>query len=69
MKYIAKRIWRPEDVAKLKDFVERGVSPMRAAAHFRRSIGAVQERARLEGFPFPDRRVVRRERQEEKHAT
>jgi hypothetical protein len=57
-KHPTNRTWKSEDLEKLRHFAESGVSPARAAAHFKRSIAAIQNKARLEGFPFPDRRDI-----------
>ncbi|MEH2511248.1 hypothetical protein V1291_002602 [Nitrobacteraceae bacterium AZCC 1564] len=59
MKHPTSRSWTPEDIEKLRHFVETGVSPARTAAHFKRSMVSVQARARQEGFP--DRRYLQRE--------
>lgn len=68
MKHPTSRSWTPDDIEKLRHFVETGVSPARAAAHFKRSMVSVQARARQEGFPFPDRRYLQRERRAKEQA-
>jgi serine/threonine-protein kinase RIO1 len=65
MTHITTRTWMPEDLEKLRRFVEAGVSPNRVAVHFKRSIAAVKQRAYQEGFPFPDMRDVKRQRSKE----
>jgi serine/threonine-protein kinase RIO1 len=60
MKHVTTRTWKPEDFEKLRKFVEAGVSPTRAAVHFKRTVVAVKARAKQEGFPFPDMRDVKR---------
>ncbi len=62
MKHPTRRSWKPEDIQKLRRFVENGVSPTRAAAHFKRTIASVQIKARQEGFPFPHQRDLARAR-------
>ncbi len=60
MKHPTSRTWKVEDLEKLRKFVETGASPVRAAVHFKRSLAAVQGKARQEGFPFPDQRDLAR---------
>jgi hypothetical protein len=60
MRHVTTRTWKPEDLEKLRKFVESGVSPSRAAVHLKRSVAAVKLRAMLEGFPFSDMRDVKR---------
>jgi hypothetical protein len=60
MRHATTRTWKPEDLEKLRRFVESGVSPSRAAVHLKRSAAAVKLRALMEGSPFPDMRDVKR---------
>ncbi len=61
VRHITTRTWLPHQVEELKKLVEAGASPARAAAHFRRTQCAVQIKAKAEGFPFTDRREVKRQ--------
>jgi hypothetical protein len=60
MRHVTSRTWKPEDLEKLRRFVEAGVSPTRAAVHFKRTVLGVKIKAKQEGFPFPDIRGVKR---------
>jgi hypothetical protein len=60
MTHITTRTWRPEDLEKLRTLVESGVSPIRAAVHFKRTVVGVKAKAKQEGFPFPDMRDLKR---------
>jgi hypothetical protein len=59
---ITNRSWTPEDLDTLKKHVADGSSPARVAVNLKRSITSVQSKARLEGFPFPHSRDVKRDR-------
>lgn len=60
MKRITTRTWTPEQIEELRKLVETGASPHRAAARLKRSVTSVQNKAKTEGFPFADRRSVKR---------
>lgn len=62
MTHITNRTWTAADIERLKRLVETGVSAARAAVIFRRSIVSVKAQAKRFGFPFPDERVLKRER-------
>ncbi len=61
-KHASNRSWKPEDLEALRTLVAAGSSPARVSVHLKRSISSVQSKARLEGYPFPHRRDVKRER-------
>lgn len=61
-KHVTNRTWTPEDIEVLRKLVSAGVSPSRAAIHLKRSPSSVQSKARMEGFPFPRKLDVKRER-------
>jgi hypothetical protein len=52
----------PDDERRLQEMVKQGVSAMRAAVAFKRSVVAVKTKAKQLGCPFPDDRSLRRER-------
>lgn len=60
--HITNRTWTAQDIERLKQMVETGVSAQRAAVVFRRSIIAVKTQAKKCGFPFPDERELKRQR-------
>lgn len=62
MTHITSRTWTAGDIERLKQLVASGTSAARAAVIFRRSIVSVKAQAKRFGFPFPDERVLRRER-------
>lgn len=62
MTHITNRTWTAADIERLKQLVASGVSAARAAVIFRRSIVSVKAQAKRFGFPFPDERVLKRER-------
>jgi hypothetical protein len=62
MTHITNRTWTAADIEHLKQLVASGVSAARAAVIFRRSIVSVKAQAKRFGFPFPDERVLKRER-------
>jgi len=51
--------WTKEDTDRLKNFVVRGYSTVRASAALKRSIASVRKQARKIGCPFPPFRIVR----------
>lgn len=59
--HITSRTWMPEQLEELRALVTAGASPARAAARLKRSIASVQIKAKDEGFPFVDRRIVKRQ--------
>ena len=61
--HVTNRTWTPQDIERLKQMVETGVSAQRASVAFRRSIVAVKSQAKKCGFPFPDERELKRKRQ------
>lgn len=61
--HVTNRTWTAQDLERLKQMVESGVSAQRASVAFRRSIVAVKAQAKKCGFPFPDDRVLKRKRQ------
>lgn len=60
--HVTSRTWTAEQTQELKDLVEAGASANRAAARLKRSVVAVQTKAKAEGFPFKDLRQVKRDR-------
>jgi hypothetical protein len=62
MKHVTNRTWLPDDVRRLRKMVEEGVSSTRAAVAFRRTTTAVKVQAKKMGHPFPNERVLKRER-------
>lgn len=64
MMHVTNRTWTAQDIERLKQMVETGVSAQRASVVVRRSIVAVKGQAKKCGFPFPDERVLKRKRQE-----
>lgn len=59
--HITNRSWTSEHVEELRKLVKAGASPLRAAAHLRRTTIAVQIKAKNAGFPFTDKRVAKRQ--------
>jgi hypothetical protein len=57
--HVTNRSWTPEMDERLKQLVQSGASVTRAAAALKRTVGAVQTRARNLGMPFKPRRIVR----------
>ena len=55
-----KAVWTGEQNERLKAFVAQGVSIIRAAAVFNRTITSVRIQARKVGAPFPPMRVFRK---------
>jgi GcrA cell cycle regulator len=62
MSHVTNRTWTSADIERLKQLVASGVSAARAAVIFRRSIVSVKGQAKRLGFPFPDERILKRER-------
>lgn len=62
--HVTNRTWTEQDIVRLKEMVETGISAQRASVAFRRSIVAVKSQAKKCGFPFPDERALKRKRQE-----
>jgi hypothetical protein len=62
MRHVTSRTWKPEDLQRLQELVASGVSAARAAVMFRRSIGCVKAQAKRIGTPFPDDRLLKRQR-------
>src|SRR4051794_3640448 len=62
MKHVTNRTWTPDDLVYLGKMADQGVSAARAAVALRRSITAVKVQAKKIGHPFPDERVLKRER-------
>jgi hypothetical protein len=52
----------PDDIRRLQEMCERGISAVRAAVVLRRSIVSVKGKAKSLGVPFPDDRLLKRER-------
>jgi hypothetical protein len=55
-----KRPWLPEDDERLRAFVGKGTSLVRAAAAMKRKMKSVQQRARKIGCPFSPLRIARK---------
>jgi hypothetical protein len=55
-----KAVWTDEDNERLKALVAQGVSVIRAAATFKRSITSVRTQARKLGSPFPPMKQFRK---------
>ncbi len=53
---ITSRSWTAEDVVLLARMVDEGASPFRASAALRRTMKAVQLKAKENGTPFPHRK-------------
>jgi hypothetical protein len=68
-KHVTTRSWSDQDVAKLRRFVESGISAARAASHLKRGILSVRRKANSEGCPFPSTREVKKLRVEKELAT
>jgi hypothetical protein len=62
MKHVTNRTWMPDDERRLIEMSKRGVSAVRAAVSLKRSIVSVKAKAKQLGAPFPDDRVLKRER-------
>lgn len=56
MSRITSRSWTADDVVKLARLVDEGASPFRASAALRRTMKAVQLKAKENGTPFPRRK-------------
>jgi hypothetical protein len=54
---VAKRVWTPEEIEKLKKMAAAGVSAVRVSLALKRPLSAVKDRAREQGVPFPHDRV------------
>lgn len=59
-RHVTCRTWTNDQNDRLKEMVLAGASPLRASVHFKRSIIGVQMQAKKIGFPFPNRRDVKR---------
>jgi hypothetical protein len=57
---LIKAPWTEQDNARLKEFVARDLSIVRAAAALNRNIVSVRNQARKIGMPFPPMRVFRK---------
>lgn len=55
------RSWTPEELSKLQQFLDRGATALRAASALKRSIIAVQNRARELGHPFTSKRDAKKQ--------
>ena len=53
------RPWTPEDDERIRTFVAKGVSALRASAALKRNKQVVVERARKLGCPFPTLKETR----------
>jgi hypothetical protein len=62
MTHVTNRTWMPDDLRLLQEMADRGVSAARAAVALRRSINSIKIQAKKIGRPFPDERVLKRER-------
>jgi hypothetical protein len=62
MKHVTNRTWKPDDLRRLQEMVSKGVSAARAAVALRRTTVAIKAQAKKMGCPFPDDRVLKRER-------
>jgi hypothetical protein len=62
MKHVTSRTWTADDLRRLQEMVAQGVSEARAAVALRRTTNAVKLQAKKMGCPFPDLRVLKRER-------
>lgn len=56
------RPWSTDEVARLKQFLEKGASAARVAAALNRNVIAVQSKARGLGTPFPHKRKEKSDR-------
>jgi len=57
-----KNMWTEDECNRLRAHIESGGSAARASVIFKRPITSLQTQARKLGIPFPDRRVVRKQR-------
>jgi len=57
-----KNMWTEDDCNRLRTHIASGGSAARASVIFRRPIASLQTQARKLGIPFPDSRVVRKQR-------
>jgi hypothetical protein len=62
MTHVTNRTWMPDDLRRLQEMAERGISAARVAVALRRSINSIKIQAKKIGCPFPDERVLKRER-------
>jgi stalled ribosome rescue protein Dom34 len=62
MTHVTKRTWTPDDLRRLQEMAERGYSAARAAVALRRRIAGIKVQPKKIGCPFPDERVLKRER-------
>lgn len=62
MKHVTSRTWMPDDIRRLQEMSKSGISAARAAVVLRRSISCVKAKAKSLGSPFPDERLLKRER-------
>lgn len=60
-RHMTNRSWTSEHIEELRRLVENGASPLRAAARLRRTATSVQIKAKESGFPFLDKRIVKRQ--------
>lgn len=59
MKHPTSRSWTPEQDERLRELLDAGATALRAAAALKRTIGAVQTRARNLGTRFKPKREAR----------
>lgn len=62
MTHVTNRTWMPAQIEELKQLVEAGASPLKAASRLKRSMIAVQTKAKDLGCPFVEKRVLKRHR-------
>jgi len=62
MAHVTNRTWMPAQIDELRQLVEAGASPVKAAARLKRSTTSVQIKAKDLGYPFADKRVLKRRR-------
>jgi mRNA degradation ribonuclease J1/J2 len=60
--HFTSRSWIAQDLERLRQMADAGVSAQRASVILRRSIVAVKAQAKRLGAPFPDDRLLKRER-------
>lgn len=62
MTHVTNRTWMPAHIDELRKLVETGASPVKAATRLKRTTVAVQIKAKDLGYPFADKRVLKRRR-------
>jgi predicted nucleic acid-binding Zn ribbon protein len=61
-RHVTSRSWTSAQIDELRELVNSGASPARAASRLNRTTTSVKIKAKILGFPFTDSRVLKRER-------